>query len=181
MDQHQQPHALKSDRFDAISKTTSLICKGRMEAGRSIARKYRRNHMKMLQNKEYEKLRNMVPWLRQKSDSNHHNNPTSQPQHQYFHRQQCNVLQLQKQRLNNSKCNRQLSNNNRGNQFDARYRPPNSTFSGFNRRVQNSSDLKAQRGHVKSKKKNKVTKVHFINYLSLIYIFILFKYLNHEK
>ena len=59
-------------------KTDSLIIKGRMKAGREIARKYRRNHIKMLQNKEYQKLKNMVPWLKERPDIECHTNPSKQ-------------------------------------------------------------------------------------------------------
>lgn len=44
-----------------------MLVKARLVAGRRIARKYRQVHLKALQRLEYKRLRDMVPWLRHKS------------------------------------------------------------------------------------------------------------------
>lgn len=50
-----------------MSRKLSMLVKARLVAGRRIARKYRQVHLKALQRLEYKRLRNMVPWLRHKS------------------------------------------------------------------------------------------------------------------
>ncbi|ESO09854.1 hypothetical protein HELRODRAFT_167673 [Helobdella robusta] len=82
---------------EIFSNISSPIIKARLLAGRRIAIKYRKSHIKALQKREFDKLRNLVPWLKK-------NNPC----------EECRCLNFQ----TNTRHNNNNINNNEINDKD---------------------------------------------------------------